>query len=393
MKEENSKFFKGLVVGLVIAILVCAGILGVRQVTQSGVAPTDAITQKKIRLIESLVDEHYLEEVDESKLTDDMLKGLMNGLDDDYAAYYTADEYKEIMNTTQGDYRGVGMIMQQYADTKEVLIVGVYEGTPAETAGIKAGDILEEVDDMVCTENDLNVIAAAIKNGEGDTVHMKLRRDDEEYEVDVEKTEIEVPVVGGKMLEDNIGYIQIAQFTSLTSDQFAEYYKQLTDEGMTSLIVDLRNNPGGLLDSVVDTLRQILPEGMIVYTQTKDGTKKEYTCEGETPISIPLVVLVNENSASASEIFAGAVHDHEIATLVGAKTFGKGIVQQTFPFTDGSAIKMTIAKYYTPNGVCIHGEGITPDVEVEFPDDATEDVQLNRAVELAKEKASGATAK
>ncbi len=393
MKEENSKFFKGLVVGLVIAILVCAGILGVRQVTQSGVAPTDAITQKKIRLIESLVDEHYLEEVDESKLTDDMLKGLMNGLDDDYAAYYTADEYKEIMNTTQGDYRGVGMIMQQYADTKEVLIVGVYEGTPAETAGIKAGDILEEVDDMVCTENDLNVIAAAIKNGEGDTVHMKLRRDDEEYEVDVEKAEIEVPVVGGKMLEDNIGYIQIAQFTSLTSDQFAEYYKQLTDEGMTSLIVDLRNNPGGLLDSVVDTLRQILPEGMIVYTQTKDGTKKEYTCEGETPISIPLVVLVNENSASASEIFAGAVHDHEIATLVGTKTFGKGIVQQTFPFTDGSAIKMTIAKYYTPNGVCIHGEGITPDVEVEFPDDATEDLQLNRAVELAKEKASGATAK
>lgn len=393
MKEENSKFFKGLVVGLVIAILVCAGILGVRQVTQSGVAPTDAITQKKIRLIESLVDEHYLEEVDESKLTDDMLKGLMNGLDDDYAAYYTADEYKEIMNTTQGDYRGVGMIMQQYADTKEVLIVGVYEGTPAETAGIKAGDILEEVDDMVCTENDLNVIAAAIKNGEGDTVHMKLRRDDEEYEVDVEKAEIEVPVVGGKMLENNIGYIQIAQFTSLTSDQFAEYYKQLTDEGMTSLIVDLRNNPGGLLDSVVDTLRQILPEGMIVYTQTKDGTKKEYTCDGETPISIPLVVLVNENSASASEIFAGAVHDHEIATLVGTKTFGKGIVQQTFPFTDGSAIKMTIAKYYTPNGVCIHGEGITPDVEVEFPDDATEDVQLNRAVELAKEKASGATAK
>ena len=360
---------------------------------QPAEGPTAAITQKKIKLIESLVDEHYLDKVDENTLTDDMLKGLMNGLGDNYAAYYTADEYKEIMNTTQGDYRGVGMIMQQYADTKEVLIVGVYEDTPAETAGIQAGDVLEEVDDMICTENDLSVIAAAIKNGEGDTVHMKLRRDDKEYEVDVEKAEIEVPVVAGKMLDDNVGYIQIAQFTGLTSDQFAEYYKQLTDEGMTSLIVDLRNNPGGLLDSVVDTLRQILPEGMIVYTQTKDGTKKEYTCDGETPISIPLVVLVNENSASASEIFAGAVHDHEIATLVGTKTFGKGIVQQTFPFTDGSAIKMTIAKYYTPNGVCIHGEGITPDVEVEFPDDATEDVQLNRAVELAKEKASGATAK
>lgn len=392
MKEENSRFFKGMFTGVLLAILVCAGVLGVRQITQSKEGPTAAITQKKIKLIESLVDEHYLDEVDENTLTDDMLKGLMNGLGDDYAAYYTADEYKEIMNTTQGDYRGVGMIMQQYADTKEVLIVGVYEGTPAETAGIKAGDILEEVDDMVCTENDLNVIAAAIKNGSGDTVHMKLRRDEEEYEVDVEKAEIEVPVVGGKMLDDQIGYIQITQFTGLTSDQFAEQYKELTDQGMKALIVDLRNNPGGLLDSVVDTLRQILPEGMIVYTQTKDGTKKEYTCDGETPIEIPLTVLVNENSASASEIFAGAVHDHEIATLVGTKTFGKGIVQQTFPFTDGSAIKMTIAKYYTPNGVCIHGEGITPDVEVELPEDATEDVQLNKAIEVTKEKISGTQA-
>lgn len=386
MEQGKGRFLKGLVLGILLSAVVVVGVSFVQRAGQDTTAPTGEITKKKIELIEGLIDEHYLEDVDQTKMTDEMLKGLMNGLGDDYAAYYTADEYKEIMNSTQGDYRGVGMIMQQYADTKEVLIVGVYEGTPAETAGIKAGDILEEVDDMICTENDLNVIAAAIKNGEADTVHMKLRRDEEEYEVDVEKAEIEVPVVAGKMLEDQVGYIQIAQFTSLTSDQFAEYYKQLTDEGMTSLIVDLRNNPGGLLDSVVDTLRQILPEGMIVYTQTKDGTKKEYTCEGETPISIPLVVLVNENSASASEIFAGAVHDHEIATLVGQKTFGKGIVQQTFPFTDGSAIKMTIAYYYTPNGVCIHGEGITPDVEVELPKDATEDVQLNKAIGVAKEK-------
>lgn len=389
MEQKKGGFLKGLVVGIVLAAVVVVGVTYVQRMNQGDMTPTSELTKKKIELIEDLIDEHYLDEIDQKKMTDEMLKGLMNGLGDDYAAYYTADEYKEIMNSTQGDYRGVGMIMQQYADTKEVLIVGVYEGTPAETAGIKAGDILEEVDDMVCTENDLTVIAAAIKNGEGDSVHMKLRRDEKEYEVDVEKAEIEVPVVGGKMLEDQIGYIQIAQFTGLTSDQFAEQYKELTDQGMKALIVDLRNNPGGLLDSVVDTLRQILPEGMIVYTQTKDGTKKEYTCDGETPIEIPLTVLVNENSASASEIFAGAVHDHEIATLVGEKTFGKGIVQQTFPFTDGSAIKMTIAKYYTPSGVCIHGEGISPDVEVELPADATEDVQLNKAIEVTKEKVSG----
>ena len=327
MEQKKGGFLKGLVLGIVLAAVVVVGVTYVQRMNQGDITPTSELTKKKIELIEGLIDENYLDEVDQTKMTDEMLKGLMNGLDD-----------------------------------------------------------------MVCTENDLNVIAAAIKNGEGDTVHMKLRRDKEEYEVDVEKAEIEVPVVAGKMLDDQIGYIQIAQFTGLTSDQFAEQYKELTDQGMKALIVDLRNNPGGLLDSVVDTLRQILPEGMIVYTQTKDGTKKEYTCDGETPIEIPLTVLVNENSASASEIFAGAVHDHEIATLVGTKTFGKGIVQQTFPFTDGSAIKMTIAKYYTPNGVCIHGEGISPDVEVELPEDATEDVQLNKAIEVTKEKISGTQA-
>lgn len=386
MEKKRTGFLRGLVLGIVLAVAVVAVADRIKVYMQSGDAPTDEKTQQKIELIEGLIEENYLEDVDQESMTEGMLKGLISGLGDTYADYYTTKEYREILNSTQGDYRGVGMIMQQYEDTKEVLIVGVYEDTPADRAGIRAGDILVQVDDMVCTENDLDVVAAAIKNGEADQVHMILRRDGEKYEVDVTKEEIQVPVVAGEMLEDGIGYIQIAQFTGLASDQFAEYYQQLREQDMKALIVDLRNNPGGLLDAVVDTLRQILPEGLVVYMQTKDGTKTEYTCDGETPIDIPLVVLVNENSASASEIFAGAVHDYGVGTLVGTRTYGKGIVQKTFPFTDGSAIKMTIAYYYTPDGTCIHGEGIEPDVGIELPEDATEDVQLKKAQEILKEQ-------
>lgn len=384
MEKKKNGFIKGLVLGVVLAVAVVAAANRIQVFTQSGDAPTDKRTQQKVELIEDLIEKNYLEDVDEADMTDGMLKGLVSGIGDTYADYYTADEYKEIINATQGDYRGVGMIMQQYEDTKEVVIVGVYEDTPADRAGIKAGDILVQVDDMICQENDLEVVAAAIKNGEGDQVHLILQRDGETYEVDATKEEIQVPVVAGKMLEDQIGYIQIAQFTGLTSDQFEKYYTELKEQDMKGLIVDLRNNPGGLLDAAVDTLCQILPEGLVVYMQTKDGTKTEYSCDGETPIEIPMVVLVNEYSASASEIFAGAVHDYGVGTLLGTRTYGKGIVQKTFPFTDGSAVKMTIAYYYTPNGTCIHGEGIEPDVEVELPEDATEDVQLIKAQEILK---------
>ena len=386
--EEKKKggFIKGVLVGIVLTVAVAAAAGGIRVFTQAGDAPTDEKTKQKIRLIEKVISENYLEDMDEAEMTDSMLKGLVSGIGDTYADYYTADEYKEILNSTQGDYRGVGMIMQQYEDTNEVVIVGVYKDTPAEKAGIQAGDILVQVDDMICQENPLDMVAAAIKNGEADQVHMILKRDGETYEVDVTKEEIQVPVVAGEMLDDQIGYIQIAQFTGLTSEQFEKHYQELREQNMKGLIVDLRNNPGGLLDAVVDTLRQILPEGLVVYMQTKDGTKTEYTCDGDTPIDIPMVVLVNEYSASASEIFAGAVHDYGIGTLVGNTTYGKGIVQKTFPFSDGSAVKMTIAYYYTPNGTCIHGEGIDPDVKVELPQDAEADVQLEKALEIIKEK-------
>lgn len=385
-EKRKTGFVKGLVLGIALTAVVTVAAGRVRIFTQTGTAPTDERTQQKIRLIEDLIDKNYLEDVDEASMTDSMLKGLLQGIGDDYADYYTKDEYKEILSSTQGDYRGIGIIMQQSEETNEILVVGVYKDTPADKAGIKAGDMLIQVDDILCKETALERVAAAIKTGGADTVHLILERDSESYEVDVTKEDIQVPVVGSEMLEEQIGYIQITQFTGLTPQQFAEHYEDLKKQQMKALIIDLRNNPGGLVDSAVDTLCQILPEGLVVYMQTKDGTKTEYSCDGETPIDIPMVVLVNEYSASASEIFAGAVHDYGVGTLVGTTTYGKGIVQKTFPFTDGSAVKMTIAYYYTPSGTCIHGEGIEPDVKVELPQDAQSDLQLEKALEVLKKQ-------
>ena len=385
-EKRKTGFVKGLVLGIALTAVVTVAAGRVRIFTQTGTAPTDERTQQKIRLIEDLIDKNYLEDVDEASMTDSMLKGLLQGIGDDYADYYSKDEYKEILSSTQGDYRGIGIIMQQSEETNEVLVVGVYKDTPADKAGIKAGDMLIQVDDILCKETALERVAAAIKTGEADTVHLILERDSESYEVDVTKEDIQVPVVGSEMLEEQIGCIQITQFTGLTPQQFAEHYEDLKKQQMKALIMHLRHNPGGLVDSAVDTLCQILPEGLVVYMQTKDGTKTEYSCDGETPIDIPMVVLVNEYSASASEIFAGAVHDYGVGTLVGTTTYGKGIVQKTFPFTDGSAVKMTIAYYYTPSGTCIHGEGIEPDVKVELPQDAQSDLQLEKALEVLKKQ-------
>ena len=203
-------------------------------------------------------------------------------------------------------------------------------------------------------------------------------------ETEVKKEKLAAIVADGKMLDDKIGYLAISEFTGLTSEQFQKAYQSLQDQGMERLIIDLRGNPGGLVTAVCDTLRQILPEGLIVYTEDKNGKREEYTCDGDTPISIPLVVLVNENTASAAEIFTGAVKDYGIGTIVGTTTFGKGIVQNTFQLSDGSVVKLTIAHYYTPLGNDIHKVGITPDVEVELPDDATSDVQLEKALEVVK---------
>ena len=321
-----------------------------------------------------------------------MYRGLISGLGDPYADYYTAEEYEQLLSSQEGYYEGVGITIGQTesetgAETPDGLeIVEVKEDSPAAQAGIQAGDRLLAVNGTDVTDMSVTEVATLIRTAEDETIVLTLSREgsDEEIVAEVTRERLETDTVAGKMLNETDAYLAISQFTGLTSDQFASVYQDLKNQGMQRLIIDLRGNPGGLLSAVCDTLRQILPEGLIVYTEDKQGDREEYACDGETPLDIPLVVLVNENSASAAEIFTGAVKDYGIGAIVGQQTFGKGIVQDFYGLPDGSVVKLTVAHYYTPNGNDIHGVGIAPDVTVEQPEDSETDVQLQKALEVLR---------
>ena len=347
--------------------------------------PTSVQTSEKIRTIEQLIDEVYVGEKDEEALAEGMYRGLLSGLGDRYADYYTEEEFQELATSQEGYYEGVGITIGQTEEGAGLTIVEVTDGSPAAEAGIQAGDILIAVDGTDVTSMTVTEAAALIREGENDTINLTVEREGTgQIQAEVTREKLETQTVAGKMLTDTIGYLAISQFTGLTSDQFADVYQQLQEEGLQKLLIDLRGNPGGLVTAVCDTLRQILPEGLIVYTEDKQGNREEYTCEGETPLDIPLVVLVDENTASAGEIFTGAVKDYGLGTIVGTQTFGKGIVQDFYTLPDQSVVKLTVAHYYTPKGNDIHGVGIAPDVEAEQPEDAESDVQLEKAIEVLK---------
>lgn len=386
-KEKRGIHWKSFAGGAVCAVLLLAAAAAALWFTGDG--PDSLKSAAKVAGISQIIDSVYMGEIDEQKLEDSMYAGLMAGLEDPYSRYYSREECEEEDRSNAGEYEGLGVVLGQMKDTGEVVIVQCYDGGSAAEAGVQAGDILYAVDGESVEGKELSEISDAIQEKEEKDVVLTLGRSqadgsEQRMDITVTKGPVEMNYVSGEMLGDGIGYLAITQFTGVTSEQFQETYQSMKDQGMERLIIDLRDNPGGLLDAVCETLRQILPEGMIVYMEDKAGNREEYTCDGETPIDIPLVVLVNENSASASEIFAGAVKDHGVGTLVGTTTFGKGIVQTYYRLGDGSEIKLTTAKYFTPNGNNIHGTGIEPDVQVEASEDAETDVQLEKAVEVVK---------
>lgn len=366
--KKNKMWLKGFLQGVTGSILVMGGVFYL----QYGALPLigDSVvtgnSAHKAARIEKLVEENYLEETDSDTLAEGMYAGMMASLQDSYSGYFSEENYKRLMEFTEGKYTGIGLTMQQDQETKEITVYDCYAGSPAEKAGVKKGDMIYKVGDRLASEMSVTEVANEIKNGNVEEVKFTIKRGEEEIEVTIIPDTVEIPVVNSRMLKNKQGYVQIKEFTEGTPEQFRIAYEGLKKENMKGMIIDLRNNPGGLLTSVCETLEQILPEGMIVYTEDKYGNRDEHTCEGKTPIEIPLVVLINEESASAAEIFAGAVKDHQIGTLAGTTTFGKGIVQKTYALGDGSAVKMTVSKYYTPKGVNIHGEGIHPDVEVKW---------------------------
>ncbi len=412
--EENKKFIKGFLGGLLTATFVIAIVLFIYKYTDLDVnlskaslvsntsndTDTDQVGSKavesKMNVIKQIIDKYYLEDVHETDLVEGMYKGLVDGLGDPYSVYYTKDEFQSLMESTNGVYCGIGVTVSQDANTGIITLVKPFENSPGLKAGILPGDILYKVDGTEVTGMELSSVVAMIKGEEGTTVNLTIIREGERenIELTVERQQIEIPTISYEVLKDNIGYIYISEFDTVTQPQFISALEDLNNQGIVGLVVDLRDNPGGNLDVVKNILDQILPEGMIVYTEDKYGNKDEYKSDEEHQFTKPLAVLINGNSASASEIFAGAVKDYGIGTLVGTKTFGKGIVQRLIELGDGTAMKLTISKYYTPNGYNIHKIGIEPDVLVELDDTLKsqavithdEDNQLQKAIEIIEEK-------
>lgn len=346
-------------------------------------------TLAKLESVEELIDKYYYNEKDIN--TDDMIEGMYAGmvasLGDPYSVYYTAEEWKELMQDTEGIYYGIGAYVSLDEKTGYGKIKEVIANTPAQEAGLKENDIIYEVDGESAYGLELSEVVAMIKGEEGTTVHLTIYREGElDYlEIDVVRRKIESPTVNYEMLDNGIGYIQITEFDEVTSDQFTEALAFIKGSDAKGLILDLRSNPGGSLSVVVDIARKLLPEGLVVYTVDRAGNRTEYGCDGKKELQMPLVVLVDGNSASASEILAGAIKDYEKGTLIGTTTFGKGIVQKILPLTDGTALKLTVSAYYTPKGNNIHNIGIEPDIVCEFDAEAYYDDgidnQLERAIE------------
>lgn len=347
--------------------------------------------QKKLSEMERIVNQYYLNDIDNEKVEASIYKGLIAGLDDPYAAYYTKEELKSMIEDNRGEYTGIGATLVQDQITGIVRVLRCSKGSPAEEGGLQEGDIIVSVNDMETKGVDLKEVVKRIKTEDGETVHLEVIREGEKgyLSFDLERREVEEETVFSEMMEDKIGYIQITGFSTVTTKQFQTALEELEEQGMERLIVDLRSNLGGVMHAVCDILDGLLPEGLIVYTEDKYGNRTEYRSDGGSAFDKPMVVLVNGYSASASEIFAGAVKDHEIATLVGTQTYGKGIVQRNVNMADGTAVKLTISKYYTPLGNDIHGKGITPDVEIKLSDDydgyRETDNQLKKAIEVVKE--------
>lgn len=426
--ENKNKFWKGALVGALLtafAGLIIVGMsLGIFLIgrtaidgpqqaaesnqaeNQDGSLDLNRIT-KKITTLQQIIDKYYLFDEDATKVEDWIYKGMMYGLNDPYTTYYTAEEYQKLSEDTEGEYHGIGVMISQNRSTGIITVIKVFKDTPAAEAGMRPGDVLYKVGDMEVTGMDMDILVKDyIKGKDGSEVALTVFRQDEGEYVDLkmERRNVTVQTVEYQMLEDHVGYIAVSQFDVVTADQFKAAVDDLEKQGMKKLLVDLRNNPGGVLDAVVGMLDYILPDDLIiegdkdlvrtnteatllVYMADKNGKGgQEYASDGHS-LDIPLAVLVNGESASASEVFTGAMKDYGRATVVGTKTFGKGIVQNLIPLDNGTAIKMTTAHYYTPSGFDLHGKGIEPDVEVELKEELknqiTVDVKEDNQIQAA----------
>lgn len=395
--EESAKI-RGLIIGFVIGIVFAGIVFGAICIVTYFKDKNSLIgdsEKKKINEMVRTIDNKfykYSEDVSADNVVEGIYRGIVDSLNDPYAEYYSVEELRAARDDYEGVSYGIGCNVSIDEETDLPIVAGVIEESPAEAAGIKEGDLFYEVDGESIAGLSLSRVVECIKGPEGTTVHLKMFRDDDFIEFDIvrgkliETTSVEI----GILLEDeDIGYLRIKEFDENTIDQFNEAMVDLNAENIKGLIIDLRYNPGGNLNACVDVARRILPEGLIVYTENKSGKRTNYSCDGENELKLPLVVLTNEYSASASEILAGAIQDYGKGTILGTTTFGKGIVQAIYELEDGSAMKLTSSAYYTPKGRNIQGTGIEPDIIVEYDKEAAEkgeDNQISKAIEVLQKE-------
>lgn len=346
----------------------------------------------KLELLSQLIDAYYYEDVDEEALMDGAAIGLVQGVGDVYTTYYTKEEMESFNEETEGEYAGIGCQLLADPTDELITITRVFKGSPAEAVGMRTGDKIVYVNDVYYSAHEMDAAVDVMRGTPGESVKVTVLRNLETIDFDVVRETVHINYVEHQILDGNIGYVLVYDFLGNAYDGFVSALEAFKAANVKAMIIDLRNNGGGLLDASIEMADLILPEGTVVSLRDKEGNEEVYTID-DAYYDVPMVVLVNEYSASASEILSGAIRDYGEGTLVGAKTFGKGVVQNVLEFPDGSGLKITTARYYTPSGECIHGVGIMPDVEVELDEDAVtlyginnlpheEDAQLQKAIEL-----------
>ena len=396
-QKKKSRFGIGFLVGIIVGLaaalagIVIYGLITYKRVMdiQSGntVYEYDSY-EDKIETILNYLNAYYGGEVDQQTIEDSIANGLLEGIGDKYAKYYSKEEFDRLMEDSSGEYSGVGISIIMN-DDGQIVVYKVFPGSPAEEAGVHATDIIVEADGVRDFE-DLDSLVSIVRGEEGTTVNLTFLRGEEEYSATLERKTIITPSVEIRMLENNIGYLSISSFDKATVSQFNDALKALEDEGMEALIIDVRDNPGGDYDAVVAMADRVLPEGTIITTRNKEGVVREEKSDEEHQVRVPMAVLINANTASASELFSGAIQDYHLGYIVGETSYGKGVVQSIFRLNDGSGMKFTTETYYTPSGRCVDGEGVIPDYAVEIPPEAyedgvitdEEDLQLQKAIEL-----------
>lgn len=406
-QTDALKFLLGMLVGAVIMFLLCLFIVvlparkqrvqaqnqpgsEIKTPAEAGQELLDEATVAKIGKLKTILDNYYYEDVSIDTLREAIFHSIISSTKDRYSTYYSEEELRSANEDWEGKFYGIGAVLTIDPESTYTMIDSVNVGSPAEKAGIKAGDYIMEVDGVDVGGWTLTEVVKVVRGEDGTDVVLTIVRAGVAMEITVTRGEVTIDDVVYEKKEDGIGYIRIASFSDIAVSEFADSIAQAKADDVKGIIVDLRGNPGGGLDVVYEICNEFMPQGLVVYTEDKYGNRDDYYCDGLNEWDIPMVVLIDGSSASASEIFAAAVKDHGVATLVGTKTYGKGVYQSVIQLTDGSAVKVTSGKFYSPNGVCFHGVGVEPDVEVPFDsekylEDET-DNQLEKAIEVLKEK-------